>query len=103
MVPLHMRPNVSAYSKPGIKSTNRMFDEAVAPEDLIWFAAADRPVFSGSSEHVFLDREGKFVRMKRVMPEFCEAVNQRTGKETLPSRAAGKPAPRRERFILIFI
>ena len=50
MVPLHMRPNVSAYSKPGIKSTNRMFDEAVAPEDLIWFAAADRPVFSGTDE-----------------------------------------------------
>lgn len=50
MVPLHMRPNVSAYSKPGIKSTNRMFDEATAPEDLIWFAAADRPVFSGSDE-----------------------------------------------------
>lgn len=50
MVPLHMRPNVSAYSKPGIKSTNRMFDEAAAPEDLIWFAAADRPVFSGTDE-----------------------------------------------------
>ena len=39
-------------------------------------------VFTGTSEHVFLDRGGKFVRMKRVMPEFCEAVNQRTGKET---------------------
>ena len=32
------------------------------------------PVFSGTSEHVFLNREGKFVRMKRVMPEFCAAV-----------------------------
>ncbi len=31
-------------------------------------------VFTGTSEHVFLDREGRFVRMKRVMPEFCEAV-----------------------------
>ena len=31
-------------------------------------------VFTGSSEHVFLDRGGRFVRMKRVMPEFCEAV-----------------------------
>ncbi len=36
-------------------------------------------IFSGTSEHVFLDREGKFVRMKRVMPEFCEAVYQRIG------------------------
>ena len=50
MVPLHMRPNVSAYSKPGVKSTNRMFDEAAEPEDLIWFAAADRPVFAGGDE-----------------------------------------------------
>ena len=33
-------------------------------------------VFSGTSEHVFLDREGKFVRMKRVMPEFCETVER---------------------------
>ncbi len=34
------------------------------------------PVFSGTSEHVFLDRGGKFVRMRRVMPEFCEAVER---------------------------
>lgn len=38
------------------------------------------PVFSGTSEHVFLDRDGKFVRMRRVMPEFCAAVEQRIGK-----------------------
>ena len=38
------------------------------------------PVFSGTSEHVFLDRGGRFVRMKRVMPEFCEAVEQRKKK-----------------------
>ena len=37
------------------------------------------PVFSGISEHVFLDREGKFVRMKKVMPEFCEAVSRWIG------------------------
>ncbi|MBQ3371480.1 MAG: CCA tRNA nucleotidyltransferase [Mogibacterium sp.] len=48
MVPLHMRPNVAAYSKPVLKSTNRMFDAAVAPGDLIWFAEADKPVVSGS-------------------------------------------------------
>ena len=47
MVPLHMRPNVLAYSKPALKSTNRMFDAAAAPADLIWFAEADRPVVSG--------------------------------------------------------
>lgn len=48
MVPLHMRPNIAAYSKPALKSTNRMFDSAVAPEDLIYFASADHPVFCGS-------------------------------------------------------
>ncbi len=48
MLPLHMRPNVAAYNKPSLKSTNRMFDEAAAPEDLIYFASADRPVFSGT-------------------------------------------------------
>ena len=26
------------------------------------------------SEHVFLNREGHFVRMKREMPEFCAAI-----------------------------
>ena len=50
MVPLHMRPNVSAYSKPPLKSTNRMFDAAKAPGDLVWFAAADKPVFAGTDE-----------------------------------------------------
>ena len=48
MVPLHMRPNVAAYSKPVLKSTNRLFDAAIAPADLIWFAEADKPVFSGT-------------------------------------------------------
>ncbi len=59
MVPLHMRPNIAAYSKPSMKSTNRMFDAAAAPKDLIWFAMADKPVvsgtekFSGDSEFLF--------------------------------------------------
>ena len=50
MVPLHMRPNVAAYSKPSVKSTNRMFDASKAPADLIYFAMADKPVFSGTDE-----------------------------------------------------
>ena len=48
MVPLHMRPNIAAYNKPSVKSTNRMYDAAAAPEDLIYFAQADKPVVSGS-------------------------------------------------------
>ena len=47
MVPLHMRPNVAAYSRPSVKSTNHLFDEAASPLDLIWFGEADRPEFAG--------------------------------------------------------
>jgi len=50
MVPLHMKPNVAAYAKPALKSTNKMFDQAEAPEDLIWFAEADKPVLAGTDE-----------------------------------------------------
>jgi tRNA nucleotidyltransferase (CCA-adding enzyme) len=47
MLPLHMRPNMHAYSHPALKKTNRLFDEAAAPEDLIWFSMADRPLMAG--------------------------------------------------------
>lgn len=46
MVPLHMKPNVAAFAKPAIKKTNKMFDEAKAPLDLIYFSMADKPVLS---------------------------------------------------------
>ena len=39
---LHMRPNALAGSNAGIKSTNKLFDESVCPEDLILLANADR-------------------------------------------------------------
>jgi len=63
MVPLHMRPNVAAYSKPALKSTNRMFDAAEAPADLIWFAEADKPVISGNDAFSG-DREFLIERLK---------------------------------------
>lgn len=50
MVPLHMKPNVAAYSRPSVKSTNRMFDEAASAEDLIYFSMCDKPVVSGTEE-----------------------------------------------------
>ena len=34
----------------------------------------EETVCKGKSEHVFMDKEGHFVRMKREMPEFCAAV-----------------------------
>ena len=49
MVPLHMKPNVAAASKSAVKVTNRMFDRACEPEDLIYFAMSDKPVMSGDT------------------------------------------------------
>ena len=34
----------------------------------------DEVVCAARSEHVFLNREGRFVRLKREMPEFCAAL-----------------------------
>ena len=63
IVPLHMRPNMVAYSKSALKSTNRMFDAAIAPSDLVWFAESDKPVVSGAE--VFSgDREFLLERLK---------------------------------------
>ncbi|MCR4634325.1 MAG: hypothetical protein K5648_09395 [Erysipelotrichaceae bacterium] len=42
MTPLHMRPFSLASAKSSVKSTNRVFDEALQPEDLIYFSLADK-------------------------------------------------------------
>ncbi len=36
----------------------------------------DELLFTGTSEHVFLDRDGSFVRMRRRMPGFCAAMDR---------------------------
>lgn len=41
-------------------------------------------VCEARSEHVFLNREGRFVRMQREMPEFCEAVRKEISREDCP-------------------
>lgn len=38
----------------------------------------DEKIFTGTSEHVFVNREGGLVRMKRAMPAFCETIRQLT-------------------------
>lgn len=50
MISLHMKPNVLTYEKASCKSTNKMFDEAPAPCDLIYIAMADRPIVSRGEE-----------------------------------------------------
>ena len=47
MAELHMKPNMAAFSRAAVKSTNKMFDLAEEPEDLIYMAMADKPVVSG--------------------------------------------------------
>ena len=37
-------------------------------------SAGGETVCTARSEHVFLTREGRFVRLKREMPEFCAAL-----------------------------
>lgn len=44
-----------------------------------------------SSEHVFLDREGRFVRMKQAAPDFCRALEALLAAQA-DADAAGKSA-----------
>lgn len=41
MTKLHMRPNIAANHTSSVKSTNKLFDEALVPRDLIALAVAD--------------------------------------------------------------
>ena len=41
MTALHMRPNMLYAQKSGIKATNKLFDEAISPDDLIQLAMCD--------------------------------------------------------------
>ena len=47
-------------------------------------------VCKAHSEHVFLNREGRFVRLKRDLPEFCRALEQLLNSS---GEEAGKDAP----------
>jgi tRNA nucleotidyltransferase (CCA-adding enzyme) len=41
MTQLHMRPNIAAHNGVSVKSTNKLFDQALVPRDLICLALAD--------------------------------------------------------------
>lgn len=88
MLPLHMRPNVAAQVRPKRKSTNRLFDEAAEPEDLVLLAFADKPQ-SEENEKFLLSRLSGYyelMALPQVMgkdllaagvtpgPEFSEAL-----------------------------
>ncbi len=61
MTELHMKPNALANAGASVKSTNKMFDKAISPADLIYIALADdkgRRTFAGktSSEKFLFER-----------------------------------------------
>ena len=70
MVPLHMRPNMVAYARSPVKKTNHLFDMAAAPEDLIWFSMADRPVFAGTE--AFSGDSGFLLERLRIYREMMD-------------------------------
>ena len=55
MIPNHMRPNKIAESRSAVKKTNRLFDDVVAPSDLIYFAICDKPKLP----HIMVSKENK--------------------------------------------
>jgi len=67
MTRLHMKPNAIAHDHSSIKASNRMFDEAIAPEDLIYFAKADRPIRMGNDR--FTDSESFLFERYQIYQE----------------------------------
>ena len=55
MVLLHMKPNVMAFAGASVKSTNKMFDDSVEPEDLLLLAEADSLGIKKSGDYVDLN------------------------------------------------
>lgn len=53
--------------------------------------ARGETVCTARSEHVFLNREGRFVRMKREMPDFCAAVEARLIRPDPPAEDGTAP------------
>ncbi len=56
MTQLHMKPNVMAKAASSLKSTNRLFDESVAPFDLICLASSDKGEKMAETESFLFER-----------------------------------------------
>ena len=72
MIALHMKPNVTAYHRSAPKVTNRMFDEAAEPGDLILMAMADKPLWAGDvrfdGDRAFLEQRLELYRQTMAAP-----------------------------------
>lgn len=62
-IPLHMRPSMLFESKSKVKKTNKLFDEAIEPKDLIYFSLCDKHI-EMSKEKELEQKEFLFERLK---------------------------------------
>lgn len=69
-IPLHMRPSMLFDSKSKIKKTNKLFDEAVEPKDLIYFSLCDKHVETSKKEE--LEKKEFLFERLRVYEETME-------------------------------
>ena len=80
MVKLHMRPNMMASQKSGIKSMCKLYDQSVCPEDLLLLAEAD---------HCSRPGVGNYEETQRYLKEALEIFRERmampcvTGKDLM--------------------
>ena len=57
---LHMKPNIIYKDNSSIKASNKMFDEALAKKDLIYFAISDQTSDIKEKEEFLLNRLNKY-------------------------------------------
>lgn len=79
-IPLHMRPSMLFESKSKVKKTNKLFDEAVEPKDLIYFSLCDKHVETSKEEE--LEKKEFLFERFRVYEETMEQPYI-TGKDLL--------------------
>lgn len=69
MIPLHMKPNQLFAFNAGKKATNKMYDEAIAKEDLLYFAFIDHPLKEDS-----LDNSKRYIYLKERLNYYFETM-----------------------------
>lgn len=82
MTELHMKPNALAGAEASLKSTNKMFDRAVSPADLIYFAKADN---SGRKTEKPCEFKGEFLSERLSAYKSIMAKPYVTGKDLIDS------------------
>lgn len=63
MVELHMQPNVMAKDQSSLKATNHMFDNCVAPLDLIYLSICDSDKEENDKQKFLFDRYQQYIEI----------------------------------------